>query len=299
MTSSRQETIKQHYVPKFYLKQWAGLDGELCITTRRGERLIESRRKPEYTAYEDRLYSFRDEPLCPNPEPDVIETKVLSIIDNSGAKAHRRLLSEGPGALTDAERRAWALFLNSMFERDPLHIRNNEAIATQIAEQVINEVENKATSEEARERIRRATKLIDASAAAANLVRRYMISEIRNDYVLQYLEDMRWIVLTVPPEIELHTSNRPLVVNAGKRRTPIEFAWMPLSPSTQFVLFPKSVCLDEGTDSRREAESILETVVKNHNFLLLQERPERLYTRQPLSPNERRAALELLTPIDG
>ncbi len=91
MSSAKQESIKHHYVPRFYLAEWAGVDGRLCVTKRLGNRILESRLAPKSTGYEERLYSFKDEPLRSNPDPDVIETKVFQGIDDNSAKAHRQL----------------------------------------------------------------------------------------------------------------------------------------------------------------------------------------------------------------
>jgi len=290
-----QEAVRHHYVPRFYLEQWAGPDGKLCITRRIGERLLESRLAPKSTAFQERLYSFKDEPLSTNPRPDIIETKVLASVDDHGARAHRRLLEVGPAGLTTAERRAWATFLNAMFERDLRHIRQNEATAKQIAEQVIKEMEDSAPDEASRERVSMATCLIDTSAAASNLVLRTMVKDMQAQDVLEYFENMWWIVFDMPPELALHTSDRPLVVNVGQQRTPINIAWMSLSPAKLFAMFPKSWIPQDASRLSGDIEETFRMMAGFHNLLLLQERPERLYSQQPISESERRAARALLT----
>jgi hypothetical protein len=262
------EALKHHYVPRFYLEQWAGADGKLHVTKRIGDRLVESRLAPRSTGYEERLYSFRDEPLSRNTQPDVVETKVLSVIDDNGARVHRRLLKEGPGGLTDEERRAWALFLNTMLERDPRHIRKNQGAARGIAEQVIKDVVAEVTDPAGRERIKRITSRFDIHATASNMVLRGMVDELRNERVLKYLEGMWWVVLDMPPQLELYTSNRPFVVNAGQGRAPIDVAWLPLSPSVLFMLFPKSWLPDDATELTEEIEGFFRLVVLHHNTLL-------------------------------
>jgi hypothetical protein len=52
-----------HFIPAFYLKQWAGPDGKLVEYTRKGGKLIAKPIRPRSTGYERDLYAFPELPL--------------------------------------------------------------------------------------------------------------------------------------------------------------------------------------------------------------------------------------------
>jgi hypothetical protein len=57
------EGDKHHYLPKFYLKQWAtGLDGRLCEFSMPYDTVKPKRVHPDGTGYEPDLYNFNTLP---------------------------------------------------------------------------------------------------------------------------------------------------------------------------------------------------------------------------------------------
>jgi len=67
---------KHHYIPEFYLKQWAGADGrlvEFCRRHQKGKDVVVARHTyPGGTGYKRGLYSIRG---VPDDIKDVLENK--------------------------------------------------------------------------------------------------------------------------------------------------------------------------------------------------------------------------------
>jgi hypothetical protein len=49
---------KHHYIPKLYLKQWAGPDGRVCEFSRPYQQVKPRMTFPDATGYERGLYTF-------------------------------------------------------------------------------------------------------------------------------------------------------------------------------------------------------------------------------------------------
>lgn len=61
-TKSRLASRRHHYIPTFYLKQWAMDDGCVCQFSRPHHRVVAKRKHPEATGYMDDLYSVDGAP---------------------------------------------------------------------------------------------------------------------------------------------------------------------------------------------------------------------------------------------
>jgi hypothetical protein len=70
---------KHHYLPVFYLKQWAGPDGRLCEFSRPHKVVKPRRTYPDGTGYERGLYTF--EGLSPSVA-DFLEQQFLLRADD-------------------------------------------------------------------------------------------------------------------------------------------------------------------------------------------------------------------------
>src|SRR5215475_15507383 len=102
---------KHHYVPIFYLKQWAGEDGRLIEYCRRYKGVVARPTFPDGTGYVRGLYRLPDAP----GNEYVIETELISDIDNWAARTLQRLVTDGafPGKLDGREAVGWCQFLYS------------------------------------------------------------------------------------------------------------------------------------------------------------------------------------------
>src|ERR1700722_4711869 len=105
-----------HYLPIFYLKQWAGSDQRLCEYKRRYHGVLPKRVFPAATGYVQGLYSIDD------TDPDVvnaIETKFLMPADGLAAEAMRNLILDRPFTLPVRMRHSWTRFVLSLMIRYP------------------------------------------------------------------------------------------------------------------------------------------------------------------------------------
>ncbi len=110
---------RQHYVPKFLLKQWhSGADNSLTKHHRvRGEFVCE-RATANQVGFERHLYSY----LKPGGQMDTaVERDFMGpFVDDPAAKAHRAMLAGGIDALDEDLRGYWAQFMVSLYLRVPM-----------------------------------------------------------------------------------------------------------------------------------------------------------------------------------
>jgi hypothetical protein len=110
---------KHHYIPVFYLKQWAGPHGNLCEYSRPYKALKCKWRDPHATGYKEGLYTV---PGLPPGDAEYIERFFMGMTDDLAAKTLRILLSWGENgvqALTPDERISWARFIYALAVRTP------------------------------------------------------------------------------------------------------------------------------------------------------------------------------------
>jgi hypothetical protein len=107
---------KHHYIPKFYLKQWAGDDGRLCEFSRPYKDVVARRIYPDATAYERGLYTFNE--LSPAMS-DYIEQRFLLHADNLAYAVLRNLLKGNFTGLTRDMRSGWSRFIMTLIHRTP------------------------------------------------------------------------------------------------------------------------------------------------------------------------------------
>jgi Protein of unknown function (DUF4238) len=75
--------MKHHYIPKFYLKQWAGSVGQLCEYKKLPGRIVCRRTFPDGTGYQHDLY--RAEGL-PEPLAHEMELKFMRMVDTQATR---------------------------------------------------------------------------------------------------------------------------------------------------------------------------------------------------------------------
>jgi Protein of unknown function (DUF4238) len=85
------DPISHHYNPQFYLRQWCGSDGRLVRFYRPYQKVVPSRVAPEYTGFEERLYTLEGA-----SEPQMVETGFFSPVDSAAAPVLERLVLLGP-----------------------------------------------------------------------------------------------------------------------------------------------------------------------------------------------------------
>ncbi len=125
---SKGTTMDHHYLPKFYLKKWAATDGTVLryyrLVLPTGDKIIEKRVGPRGAGFEPGLYAVAPGTDWESYDENIVETDVMSPIDDAAAVVLDKMLSDAPSLDSD-DRTAWAIFLNSLIHRhrDPVSVK--------------------------------------------------------------------------------------------------------------------------------------------------------------------------------
>jgi hypothetical protein len=229
--------MKNHYIPKFYLKRWMTGDHLVEFARRQpGSRIVTpKRRTPAATGYQEGLYDFTALPLAKRHR---LETLYFKMLDTRAADA--LLLMENQNKpLTVELRQAWVTFLLSLIMRHPediaafkaVYIRdfNRASSADRAAYETIRGAHDPATVEEFFATIKHTFLQDMALTSVPNL--------INHERAVCSLMNMHWSVAVPPSHGYFLTSDRPTI------RTFLgydESHWLvPIGPQRLFVAATK------------------------------------------------------------
>lgn len=116
---------KHHYVPKCYLKGWAGADGLLCDYRRPVGDVVVRRRHPSETGWIDKLYTLQE---VAGPEQDVIEREFFKRVDQDAADV-LAVFRRGKAQLSAKLQVGWARFVMSLIHRHPSQLERLREMA--------------------------------------------------------------------------------------------------------------------------------------------------------------------------
>lgn len=277
------DRVNHHYLPQFYLRAWAGPDGQVLryVYLPTGQ-VHEKPVRPRGTGFERDLDTAPPAVHWERYDPNIIETQVMSPIDNDAALVHTRLLSGNP-VLSKADRTAWALFLTSLVHRHRDGIRDRDAAAPALAAQVLAELLANYEGDEDRTRVIDALGDADLEQVARSAHRTVMVQRIRASDAIAGIEALAWTVVVIDPFAPpLLTTDRPLLVNLGRGGAP-QLMSLPLSPTRLFVAYAPSPNLGAADPA---VPSLLEQLAFGHDFFLLNEQPCRfVYSSRRLDDN--------------
>jgi hypothetical protein len=114
---------KHHYIPEFYLKQWAGADGRLCEYARPYDQVKAQMKHPGGTGYVRGLYTIKG---VPTELEDAFENQFLSIADGTAAVALQVMLQDRT-IPPMREKQAWVRFILTLIHRNPEGVARNFA----------------------------------------------------------------------------------------------------------------------------------------------------------------------------
>jgi hypothetical protein len=225
---------KQHYIPIFYLKQWAGFDGRLCEYSRPYKNVVPKMTHPAGTGYSRGLYTIRD---APPKLADVFENKFLSIADGQAATSLRAMVNEhhvpsGP------EKMAWTRFMMSLLYRTPEGVARSFAMIKKYYEEDQLEEFQKEYTERKRpndpntleEFVRRNSERMTSQTMISHL-----LDIIQSEKVRDKIMAMQWHVGEMRGNRHsLLTSDRPIVMTNGIAYDTSHIV-MPLSPRQIFI----------------------------------------------------------------
>jgi hypothetical protein len=223
---------KHHYIPVFYLKQWAGTDGRLCEFSRPYKEVKPRRVHPDGTGYERGLYSMNE---LPPALANYIENRFLQRADDLAFFALSKLVNEDL-QFNQPTQSAWSRFIITLLHRSPEGIARlklrMDAEFIQNVEEFRPEYEERRTAE---------MPTFDdfiAGLTPADLERMniYVFQNVMDSQLLgAHLNAMKWSVIRFnDTHHRLLTGDRPLVMSDGLNN-PDSHIMMPISPRALFV----------------------------------------------------------------
>jgi hypothetical protein len=241
LIDSKPVSHRHHYVPQFYLREWRDEDrkGVWLYKRNTANQITLRRRSPKSIGYVEDLYSLKPETKWPvlNYDADAIEKNFFSLIDDAAASVHQKLISSGVNSLSSQDRLDWALFLNSLIERNPKRISEVEQgySGEEIKQQLIERWGKSEVFEN-----------IDISAIQHNAIRSALAYYIADGTFVSYIANMRWATIQTTIEDEhFLTGDTPLLVNGGMAGNPIHLLSIALSPQKLMILHTDSEEFDE------------------------------------------------------
>ena len=261
--------MDHHYLPQFYLRKWTRDDGRLLRYRRVPTgALVEDPVVPKGTAFEPDLYATPPAPAWEAYAPNVIETDFMSKVDSDASLVLDKLASQTTLDLSDNDRTAWALFLNSLHHRHRDEIFERDAAAPRIARELMAKWVGQTQDPERRQRISETLEEANVEQMARNAHRGLMVQAIRNPKAIDAFKALAWTVLVMQPTMPLVTTDRPLLINMGEAGE-MQIVTIPVSPMRLFMGYPRLWHQDEAT--LRDADALFDHIAGVHDLLLLNE----------------------------
>jgi hypothetical protein len=224
---------KHHYIPAFYLRQWA-TNGFLCEMRKIHGKVVVHRKAPDGTGWVKDLYKIDGVP------PEIaqhMERVFLNMVDTEAADALHRLTHPTPGDWPVRERDAWIRFILSLIYRNPesiniikLHLRaiwDESLVSLRVHYDQKRRPNDPETFDEFFEKANPNAPAI----AASNFMQTIMNSEV----VGNAIANMTWSRLSlVHSKYSLLTSDRPIdmpIVLQSKDA----YITLPIGPKMVFV----------------------------------------------------------------
>jgi hypothetical protein len=257
---------KHHYIPVFYLKQWAGVDGRVCEYARRYKGIEARRTFPKGTGYLRGLYRL---PNVPDDKAELVETIYMKSVDDGAAQALRILSDDnaGPSQMNDRMKAYWARFLHCLILRSPEYI---SAMSTLLAHNVGDyvdvirdkyEKERKPTDPPTFEEYKAQFIANPLNTFAPRIINRI----VDNPNIIRHMCGMKWHVVRFSSSQHLLlTSDRPIIMTNGVGGPGAHMA-LPISPTQLFIAFND----DEGYRQVRSLSS--RELIRNSNTKVVEQ----------------------------
>ena len=234
--------LRHHFLPEFYLKQWAGRDGRLVEYQKPYGNTVKPQRKhPKATGFIFRLYAVDG---LPDDVAHEIESAFLSPVDSRAAQALSAMQADKE--FSTAQRLAWASFVATLLSRMPEDIDLVKQIIRELAQTILPGFqpifEHLKPESETRTFQQMTDELVGRSnQRAMNFARRVM----SNDKLICGMAAMEWSILTFPrAKFDLLTSDRPVIYTnvLGNDQSHIV---LPVGPRRLFVAAKGRKAIDQ------------------------------------------------------
>jgi len=253
---------KHHFIPSFYLSQWANADGKLIEFTRKYNKLIAKPIGPDATGFEIDLYEAND---LPADQRQFLEKVWFNYLDQTAFEALTDHLDGKPSSLRDNEHvNAWSRFVFGLHYRHPHTMPELREAARAIWEasgtaqqgewEKIKKPEHPPTFDEY-------LAMVDPFTAAKMRVN-LIIKVFDNPMLVGHLNQMRYAVIDVSaaPE-QFVTSDRPVCISSLGQNDGVVF--LPISPTKLFV-----AANDEKSLEKIGAQTALDLVRRVNDFVV-------------------------------
>jgi hypothetical protein len=227
-----------HYIPIFYLKQWTDPESRKLVEyCSRHEGVVARQTFPAGTGYVPGLYK---DPTARLGEEYVIETELMSSIDDRAARALQRMMVDGepPGKLDTPEALGWCQFLYSLLVRNPDHLlRMKEKLATFDQGEVLENIRDVYPT------IRGPNDPESFDDYKAKFLKnpvevpaiRVLPELVRSKRIVRMLASFKWQTQTVNnAKYPLLTSDRPIIMSNGLIQQDAHIV-LPISPRRLFI----------------------------------------------------------------
>ncbi|MCK1455198.1 DUF4238 domain-containing protein [Bradyrhizobium sp. 35] len=226
------EPRDHHFIPAFYLSQWAGPNGKLIEYSRKHGKLIAKPVGPRATGFETDLYEFAD---LPPEQRQYLEKVYFNYLDRTAADGldiHLGRASTWTNELVNA----WSRFVFGTHFRHPHAMPELRAAAKAIWEGsgVALQAEwDKIKPENAPATFDEYLATVDPFTAAKMRVN-LIIKNFDNETLIVHMNQMHWGVLDAPASAgRILTSDRPVCID--KLARPDGVIFLPISPTKLFL----------------------------------------------------------------
>ena len=241
------EPDRHHYVPIFYLKQWAANDGRIVRFNRPHQRVEADWTVPKRTGYEPGLYRLDGYAA---EQANAIEKHFMSpIVDDQAAPALRALLGGQLANLDPHLRQSWTRFVMSLVARNPQRV---ERVSRDAAKSLrASLLENPQEYDSVRTPDDPATLLEwveqNVPALVDNHGKQMLPGLITHQPTGNAIIQMNWCVVRLPADaIDMLTCDRPVYMSHGVMDIRCIIA-LPLSPRHIFFATRRPLLFEEFT----------------------------------------------------
>jgi|SRR5579872_6025497 len=225
--------IDHHFIPAFFLAQWADDAGKLIEYTIKHGKLIAKPVGPKATGYEPQLYSF---PELPPDAAQFLEAVFFNYADRVAADALRNHLSATPTPWTTELISAWSRFVIALYLRHPdampefraaaKSVWDGSGAAYQAQYEAIKKPEDPPTFDE----YLAARDPLAGTKMHVNLI----VKVFDNEILGKHMNNMTWGLIDVAASTHRFLLSDRAVVFANLNN-PDGVAYLPISPTKLFV----------------------------------------------------------------
>jgi hypothetical protein len=225
---------RHHYIPQFYLHQWADANGQLVRYYRPHKAVVATRTTPKWTGYEDSLYSF--EGTAPERRNAIEKDFMSPKVDDPASIAMQVLIAMDAAKLTDDLRIAWTRFVMSLHVRNPERVEQIKQAAAQGLRDSLRadpeEYEKRRSPDDPSSLLEWAE--LNTPAIFDNQGMRMLPGVIEHRPTVEAIIQMRWMTVgTAEAFPDLLTSDRPVYMSHGVNDERC-FIVVPMSPKFMF-----------------------------------------------------------------